>query len=215
MLIRYIAGIVFAVTPFPLAITAYAKCPASRVEIHGSITGKLPPDAKLAVSLVFRNGRKHPTDEMVSLEGSTFSATLGFSKQSGAGYFNGLLGEWGEKCDRILKQVVVRLVDQEGREIDKVTLNVQGDFLITASGIILRSPIILHATDTEALPREARNPFAYALTSFSILSNIRPVSWGVPFNGKDLAMFRRNFFPTRRARYAPRRRALPLQFALR
>jgi hypothetical protein len=138
---------VFALTAFPLAITAYAKCPASQVEIHGSITGKLPPVAKLAVSLVFRNGRKHPPDEMVSLEGGTFSTTLGFSMESRAGYFNGLLGEWGEKCDRVLKQVVVRLVDQEGREIDKVTLNVQGDFLITANGIILRSPIILHATD--------------------------------------------------------------------
>jgi hypothetical protein len=147
MLTRLIAGIEFVIIALPLAITTYPKCPASWVEIHGSITGKLPPDAKLTVSLVFRNGRKHPPDETVSLQGDTFSATLGFSMESRAGYFNGLLGEWGEKCDRTLKQVVVRLVDQEGREINKVTLNVQGDFLITASGIILRSPIILHATD--------------------------------------------------------------------
>jgi hypothetical protein len=145
MLIRPVAGLVFAVTAFLLATTTYAKCRVVQVEIHGSITGKLPPVAKLAVSLVFRNGRKHPPDEMVSLEGDTFSKTLGFSMYSRAGY--GLLGEWGEKCDRVLKQVVVRLVDQEGREIDKVTLNVQGDFLVTANGIILRSPIVLHATD--------------------------------------------------------------------
>jgi len=112
--------------------------------------GKLPPGAKLAVSLVFRNGRKHPPHEMVSFQGGTFSATLGFSMQSRGGYFNGLLGEWDEKCDRTLKQVVVRLVDQGGREIDKVALNVQGYFLNTASGIILRSPIILQATDTSA-----------------------------------------------------------------
>jgi len=144
MLIRPVARIVFAVTAFPLSITAYAKCPASQVEIHGSIVGKLPPVAKLAVSLVFRNGRKHPPDEMVNLEGGTFSTTIGFSMESRAGH---LLGEWSEKCDRVLKQVVVRLVDQEGREIDKVTLNVQGDFLVTANGIILRSPIVLHATD--------------------------------------------------------------------
>ena len=150
MLMRFMARLRLVVIVFPLSVAAYGKCPAGQVEIHGSITGKLPPDAKLAVSLVFRNGRKHPPDEMVSLEGGTFSATLGFSMQSRAGYFNGLLGEWGEKCDRTLKQVIVRSVDQEGHEIDKVMLNVQGDFLITASGIMLRSPIILHATGKSA-----------------------------------------------------------------
>ena len=150
MLTRLVAGIVFVVIALPLATTTYPKCPAGQVEIHGSITGKLPPGGKLEVSLVFQNGRKHPPDQMVSLQGGTFSATLGFSMQSRGGYFNGLLGEWGEKCDRTLKQVVVRLVDQEGREIDRVTLNVQADFLITASGIILRSPIILRVTEKSA-----------------------------------------------------------------
>src|SRR5258708_40365185 len=39
-----------------------------------------------------------------------------------------------------------------------------------------------------------------ALTSFSILSNIRLVSWGFQWNGKDLAMLRFKIFPTRRGR---------------
>ena len=46
-----------------------------------------------------------------------------------------------------------------------------------------------------------------ALTNFSILSNIRPVSGGSRGNVKDLAMFRRNTSQTRRARRARRRRA--------
>jgi hypothetical protein len=50
-----------------------------------------------------------------------------------------------------------------------------------------------------------RIPRRHALTSFSILSNIRLVSWGVQRNGKDLAMLRFRIFPTRRVRRASKR----------
>ena len=140
MLMRLVARLRLFAIVFPLAVAAYGKCPAGQVEIHGSIVGKLPLNAKLTVSFVFRNGRKHPAAEMIRLEGSSFAKTLGFSLRSSSG----LLGEWGEKCDRTLEHVVVRLVDGEGREVDRLSLNVQGDFLVAANGLILRSPAILH-----------------------------------------------------------------------
>jgi hypothetical protein len=135
---RFIGGLI-VVLFFP-ALHVKAKCVAGRLEVHGSITGKLSPDAKLAVSLVFRNARKHPETETSTLEGSTFAETVGFSMQSRTGF----LVEWGEKCDRVPKQVVVRLIDKDSREIDRVTMNVRGDFLNTANGFILRSPVVLH-----------------------------------------------------------------------
>ena len=83
--------------------------------------------------------------ELVKLKGNVFEDTIGFSLESRGGFF---FGEWGEKCDRALKQVVIRLVDGEGREIDKVILNVRGDFLITADGFVLRSPANLHGNQS-------------------------------------------------------------------
>ncbi len=62
--------------------------------------------------------------------------------------------------------------------------------------------------------RRTLQPSKDALTSFSILSNIRPGFWGVPCNGKDLAMFRWNIFSIRRAPSARQRRAVPLPFTL-
>lgn len=124
---------------FPL-VACHAKCLMSRIEIRGSVAGKLPAGAKVSVSLIFRNGHKHPAAESINLDGASFDEYVVFSLQSRAG----ILSEWGEKCDRTLVEAVVRLVDGEGQEIDKVMLRVRGDMLQTADGFILRSPIILH-----------------------------------------------------------------------
>jgi len=40
------------------------------------------------------------------------------------------------------------------------------------------------------------------LTNFFYLSNIRPVSWGVQWNGRDLTMYRSHALQIRRARDA-------------
>lgn len=140
MLFRFIASLSAIVIILGSPRGAFPKCPTSRVDLHGTIIGAVPTNAVVAVSLVFRNGHKQPPPELVNLKGNTFNAVVNYSMQSRSG----LIAEWGEKCDRTLKQVLIRLIDKEGHEIDKVTLNVNGDLLNTGSGFILRSPVTLH-----------------------------------------------------------------------
>ena len=44
--------------------------------------------------------------------------------------------------------------------------------------------------------------FRLVLTNFFYLSNIRPVSWGVQWNGRDLTMYRCHALQIRRAKDA-------------
>jgi hypothetical protein len=49
--------------------------------------------------------------------------------------------------------------------------------------------------------------FRLVLTNFFYLSNIRPVSWGVQWNGRGLTMYRSHALQIRRARAASTGRA--------
>jgi hypothetical protein len=143
MLIRLLSALLAALLSFALVVNA--KCPVNFIEVHGSVTGKTSSDARLTLALIFANDRKHPRTQTFNLEGNSFAQAVEFSTQSRTGYLNGLLGEWGEKCDRVPEQVVVHLTDTDGHEIEKVTLSVHRDFELNPSkGFILRSPIVLH-----------------------------------------------------------------------
>jgi hypothetical protein len=52
--------------------------------------------------------------------------------------------------------------------------------------------------------------FRLVLTNFFYLSNIRPVSWGAQWNGRDLAMYRCHALQIRRANDASTGRAIPV-----
>jgi hypothetical protein len=120
-----------------LALTANAKCPVTLVEVRGSVAGTLPAEAKIKVT-VFGHKRKNPVTKTFDLDGSNFAQALRFPTLSRSG----LLGEWGERCDRSPEQVVIELIDKDGHEIDRALLDARRDVEPGARGITLRAVVL-------------------------------------------------------------------------
>jgi hypothetical protein len=127
-----------------LSATASPKCPVSRIEVHGKVVGTVSPEDELTVTLYFSKGTKRSEAETIKLNQEVFSQTIAFSTEARDGYLGGLFGEWGEKCDRAPKRIVLQLKDKAGRRLSTLKLDVHRDFTWdVADGYRLRSAVVL------------------------------------------------------------------------
>jgi hypothetical protein len=132
MQIRFFAPLMAVLLAF--AAAASAKCPATLVEVRGSVADGFPSEAKVRVT-VFAHKRRNPLTETFNLEGNSFSKTVAFSTLSRSGL-------WGDQCHRSPEEVVIELIDKDGREIDRAVLDLRRDVELGPKGMRLRAVVL-------------------------------------------------------------------------
>jgi hypothetical protein len=95
---------------------------------------------------------------------------------------------------------------KELQRVSVLSTGIKGDFFFSPRLPSKYTPELFPNKINYLLPRRG------ALTNFFNLGNIRFVSWGIQWNGKDLAMFRSITLSIRRAPHTHNRAAISLRF---
>jgi len=120
---------------------AYCICGTDVVIIKGRVEHP-PPSAIVRVQLIYAKQGSGESGE-VTLENGRFTLQIPFLTQSRAPK---LIGSLGEKCDRKLTEVVVKLLNGDHtEEFDRVSFNFKEDFkMVDPSAFAPRSEIVLN-----------------------------------------------------------------------
>jgi hypothetical protein len=93
------------------------------VQVRGKIDCFFEPDDKVLATLIFFGHQPDASGETsIDVQGAMFSGRMAFETYSSAG----LLG--GDKCYRRPKSLLVRLIEADGVERDRTSLNIPSDF---------------------------------------------------------------------------------------
>jgi hypothetical protein len=120
----------------------WAKCPTYSVEIRGKIECSFKPDDKVVASLIFFDHQPEASGEetAIDIHNAMFSGRVAFDTYSSSGLLR------GDKCHRRPKSVLIRLIEADGIEKDRISLKISTDFSFDEKQgeFILRSDVILH-----------------------------------------------------------------------
>lgn len=134
-------GFLFAIF-LSLVSPLWAKCPVYSVEIHGRIECSFKADDKVLVTLVFYDNQLEASGEetAVDIKGDAFSGRVTFDTYSSSSFLS------GDKCKRRPKGVIIRLIESDGVEKDRVSLGIASDFTYDEElgRYIPKSEVILH-----------------------------------------------------------------------
>jgi hypothetical protein len=132
---------VFAFLIF-LAIPLPAKCPTNTVEIRGRIECSFKPDDKVLATLIFFDHQPEATGEetAIDIQGRAFDGRVAFNTYSSS---NPLAGDI---CHRRPKSALIRLIQANGIEKDRVSLKIPTDFDYDdkQGEYTVRSDVMLH-----------------------------------------------------------------------
>ena len=106
-----------------LATPLLAKCTTHSLEIRGRVEGSIKPDDKVLVTLIFVDHQPEAFGEetAIDIHDGAFEGRVTFNT-----YSSSFLG--GDRCHRRPKGVLVRLIEADGAEQDRTSLNIASDF---------------------------------------------------------------------------------------
>jgi hypothetical protein len=107
-----------------LATPLLAKCPTYSVKIRGKIECFFKPDDKVLATLIFFEHQPEVSGEETAMDihDATFDGRVAFGTYSSSGLLS------GDKCHRRPKSVLIRLIEADGVEKDRKSLNIASDF---------------------------------------------------------------------------------------
>jgi hypothetical protein len=107
-----------------LATPLLAKCPTYSVKIRGKIECFFKPDDKVLATLIFFEHQPEASGEEAAMDihDGTFDGRVAFDTFSSSGLLS------GDKCHRRPKSVLIRLIEADGVEKDRKSLNIASDF---------------------------------------------------------------------------------------
>ncbi len=107
-----------------LANPLLAKCPTYSVKIRGKIECFFKPDDKVLATLIFFEHQPEASGEETAMDirDGTFDGRVAFDTYSSSGFLR------GDRCRRRPKSVLIRLIEADGVEKDRKSLNIASDF---------------------------------------------------------------------------------------
>jgi hypothetical protein len=137
------SGIAFvSVVLLSLANPVLAKCPTYSVEIRGKIECSFKPNDKVLATLIFFEHQPEASGEETAMDihNGTFDGRVAFGTFSSSGLLS------GDKCHRRPKSVLIRLIEADGVEKDRKSLNIASDFNYDEKQgeYVVRSEVTLH-----------------------------------------------------------------------
>jgi hypothetical protein len=113
-----------SVVLFCLISPLWAKCPAHFVKITGRIECSFKPDDKVLVTLIFSD-RQHEAsgvEAAIDIHDAKFTGRVAFDTYSSSSFLT------GDRCNRRPKSALIRLIEADGLEKDRKSLNIASDF---------------------------------------------------------------------------------------
>jgi hypothetical protein len=150
-----VLAFVFAIL-LSLATPLLAKCPADTVEVRGKIEYSFKPDDKVLATLIFRDRQPEASGPETALDihEGRFDGRVAFDTYSSSSLLT------GDRCYRRPKFVLIRLIEADGFEMDRMSLKTASDFnynenqgeYSVRSAVILRGWCQPKCAETQATP---------------------------------------------------------------
>jgi hypothetical protein len=125
-----------------LASPVLAKCPTYTVDVQGRIECSFKPEDKVLATLIFHDRQPEATGEetAIDIHDGRFDGRVAFDTYSSPGVLH------IDKCNRRPKSVLIRLIEADGIEKDRVSLKIASDFNYDEkqSEYRLRSDVVVH-----------------------------------------------------------------------
>jgi hypothetical protein len=116
--------VVVFVVLLSLANPLLAKCPTYSAKINGNVKCSFKPDDKVLATLIFFEHQPEASgaETAMDIRDGTFDGRVAFDTYSSSGLLS------GDKCHRRPKSVLIRLIEANGVEKDRKSLNIASDF---------------------------------------------------------------------------------------
>ena len=132
------------------------ECPADTVEVRGKIECSFKPDDKVLATLIFRDRQPEASGPETALDihDGRFDGRVAFDTYSSSSLLT------GDRCYRRPKFVLIRLIEADGFEMDRMSLKIASDFnynenqgeYSVRSAVILRGWCQPKCAETQATP---------------------------------------------------------------